>query len=176
MTRFWLLLVVNLLLQGTSITVLTTQVQAQNNTTPKKTTPTQKRSRVKFKPPKGQPKPKMAIGGGRRNNGMCEQSGIASHGIQNRTMDKTLVPLLPSSKLGLTASSHPSFMVYVPATSARVLEFTFYNQQEQGIYQTRVNINNTPGIVNFSLPTTAPGLEIGKDYRFVVSIICQKSG
>lgn len=171
--RFWVILV-TILLQGTAIAASTTRVQAQTNT-PKKTTPTQKRSRVKFKPPKGQRQPKMAVGGGRRNNGMCE-SGVASHGIQNKTLEKTLVPLLPSSKLGLTASSHPNIMVYVPATSAESLEFTVYNEEEEGIYQTQVNVANTPGIVNFSLPTTQPGLKIGKDYRFVVSIICQQSG
>ena len=103
--RFWVILV-TILLQGTAIAASTTRVQAQTNT-PKKTTPTQKRSRVKFKPPKGQRQPKMAVGGGRRNNGMCV-SGVASHGIQNKTLEKTLVPLLPSSKLGLTASSHTS--------------------------------------------------------------------
>jgi len=175
-TSFWVLLVATLLLQGTSIAALTTQAQAQS-TTPKKTTPTRKRSNVKFKPPKGQPKPKMAIGGGRRNNGMCQQSGeVASLGLQSKTIDKALVPLLPSSKLGLTASSHPKFMVYVPQTSAKVLEFTFYNEEEEGIYQTQVNLENTPGIVSFSLPKTEPGLKIGRDYRFVVSIICQQSG
>ena len=168
--RFWVILV-TILLQGASIAALTTRVQAQTNT-PKKTTPTRK---VTFKPPKGQRQPKMAVGGGRRNNGMCE-SGVASLGIQNKTIDKTLVPLLPSSKLGLTASSHPNMMVYVPSTSAKSLEFTIYNEQEEGIYQRQVSLGNTPGIVNLSLPTSEPGLEIGKDYRFVVSIICQQSG
>lgn len=172
--HFWILLV-TIVLQGTSIIALTTRVQAQSNT-PKKTTPTRKRSRVKFVPPQGQQAPKNAVGGGRRNNGMCEQSGIASLGIQNKTIDKTLVPLLPSSKLGLTASSHPNMMVYVPSTSAKSLEFTIYNEQEEGIYQRQVNLGNTPGIINLSLPTSEPGLEIGKDYRFVVSIICQQSG
>lgn len=171
---FWMLLV-TIVLQGTSIVTLMRGVQAQSNA-PKRTTPTRKRSRVKFQPPKGQRQPKKTVGAGRRNNGMCQQSGVASNGIQYKTIDKTLVPLLPPSKLGLTASSHPSMMVYVPSTSARFLEFTVYNEQEQGIYQTQVNLRNTPGIVNFSLPKSQPGLKIGKDYRFVVSIICQQSG
>lgn len=176
MTCLWLLCATNILIQGASITLWTTEAQAQS-TFSKKIILAGKRSSVKFKTPQDQPTPQKTVGGGRRNNGMCEQSGeTASLGIKNRTIEKSLIPLLPSSKLGLTASSHPRFMVYVPQTSAKSLEFTFYNEEEEGIYQTEVNLENTPGIISIALPTTEPGLEIDKDYRFVISIICQQSG
>ncbi|AFY58505.1 protein of unknown function (DUF928) [Rivularia sp. PCC 7116] len=165
-----------LLLQCALIPASTTQVQAQD-ATPKKTTSAGKRSNVAFKSRKGERAPKNAVGGGRRNNGMCEQSGVAdSIGVQVKSIDKNLVPLLPSSKLGLTASSHPSFMVYVPATSAKALEFTLENEEGEGIYQTEVNIDKAPGIISFTLPKTEAALEKDKDYRFVVSMICQQAG
>ena len=108
---------------------------------------------------------------------MCETSEETnSIGVRTKTIDKTLVPLLPSSKLGLTASSHPTFMVYVPQTSAKALEFTLENEEGEGIYQTEVNIDKAPGIMSFSLPKTESALEIDQDYRFVVSIICQQTG
>lgn len=171
MNRFLALFTTTVLLQGISIASWTGTAKAQN------TTPSLKPSSIKFQPPDGQRVPDMTVGGGRRNGGMCDSSGeVASLGIENKTIDKTLVPLLPSSKLGFTASSHPSFMVYVPQTSAKALEFTFYNDEEEGIYQAEVNVDKTPGIVTINLPKSEPGLEINKDYRFVVSIICQQSG
>lgn len=162
-----------LFLQGALIPASTTQAQAQNANAEKTTSA--KRSNVAFKSRKGERAPKNAVGGGRRNNGMCESGVVDSIGIKSQTIDKTLVPLLPSSKLGLTASSHPSFMVYVPLTSAKALEFTLEDEEGEGIYQTEVNINKAPGIVSFTLPREV-ALEKDKDYRFVVSMICQQAG
>ena len=175
-TPLFALVTATLLLQCTLIPILITQVQAQNANF-QKMTPSRKNSKVTFKPRKGQRAPKVTVGGGRRDNGMCKQSGeMSSLGIKSQTIDKTLVPLLPSSKLGLTASTHPSFMVYVPQISAKALELTLENQEGEGIYQTQVNIDNTPAIISFTLPKTEPELEIDRDYRFVVSIICQQTG
>lgn len=164
-----------LLLQCALIPASTTQVQAQNASS-KETASGGKRSNVAFKSRKGERAPKTAVGGGRRNNGMCESGVADSIGVKSQTVDKTLVPLLPSSKLGFTASSHPSFMVYVPATSAKALEFTLENEEGEGIYQTEVNIDKAPGIVSFTLPQTEAALEKDKDYRFIVSMICQQAG
>ncbi|MBV6626319.1 MAG: DUF928 domain-containing protein [Rivularia sp. (in: Bacteria)] len=158
-----------LLLQCALIPASTTQVQAQDATA-------KKRSNVAFKSRKGERAPKNAVGGGRRNNGMCESAVADSIEVKSQTIDKTLVPLLPSSKLGLTASSHPSFMVYVPATSAKALEFTLEDEEGEGIYQAEVNIEKAPGIISFTLPKTEAALEKEKDYRFVVSMICQQAG
>ena len=175
MTRSFALFATTLLLQCALIPVLSGQVQAES-ANPNKAT-SARRSRVTFKPRKGQAQPEIAIGGGRRNNGMCEQSSATSSiGVKSQTIDKTLVPLLPSSKLGLTASSHPSFMVYVPPTSAKALEFTLENSEGEGIYQTEINVEKTPSVISFNLPKTEAPLEIDSDYRFVVSIICQQTG
>jgi hypothetical protein len=42
----------------------------------------------------------------------------------------------------------------------------------KGIYQTRVNLSGTPGIVTIQLPANAPELERGKDYKWLVSMVC----
>ncbi len=163
-----------LLAQCAVITGGTTQVQAQN---PNSQQNILEGSSVNFQPPQGEPAPKTVIGGGRRGNDLCEHSGAKSSLIaKKKTIDKTLVPLLPSSKLGFTASSHPTFMVHVPPTSSKAVEFTVYNQEGEGIYQTQVNIAKAPGIISFALPKTEPALAINQDYKFVASIICQQSG
>ncbi|KST66312.1 DUF928 domain-containing protein [Mastigocoleus testarum] len=173
-TRLLVLFATTMSLQCGSIPNSIGQAQAQGATSEKTTN---KQSKVTFKPRKGERKPKVTVGGGRRDNGMCEASEeISSLGVKSQTIDKTLVPLLPSSKLGLTASSHPSFMVYIPPTSAKAVEFTLENEEGEGIYQTEVNVANTPEIISFTLAKTEPGLEIDQDYRFVISIVCQQTG
>jgi hypothetical protein len=139
--------------------------------------------RVTFEPRRDQPAPTVTIGGGRRNNGNCSQIEQASaQPAQSLPLDQLLTPLLPSpfSNLQLTVSAHPTFLVYVPQTSATVVEFTLLttkdNNKEEGIYQTTVKLTGTPGIVRISLPTSAPELEIGKDYKWLVTMACQADG
>ncbi len=151
-------------------------VQAAN---PQQTTasPAKKR-RVTFDPPPDQAAPKVTIGGGRRDNDKCPQDRkTASQTLDRKTTDQFLTLLVPtSSKLGLTVSPHPTFLVYVPQTSASLVVFTLENQQGEGIYKTKQNLKGTPGIVSFKLPTTAPPLAINQDYKWVVSMVCQPAG
>lgn len=137
-----------------------------------------KKRRVTFDPPPDQPAPKVTIGGGRRDNDKCPQDREpANQPSGTKTAEQLLTLLVPtSSKLGLTVSPHPTFLVYVPQTSASSVVFTLENQQGEGIYKTKQDLKGTPGIVSFKLPTTAPPLAIGQDYKWVVSMVCQPAG
>ena len=137
-----------------------------------------KKRKVTFDPPPDQPAPKVTIGGGRRDNDIClEDKKPTNQPSGTKTADRLLILLLPtSSKLGLTVSPHPTFLVYVPQTSASSVVFTLENQQGEGIYKTKQDLKGTPGIVSFKLPTTASPLAIGQDYKWVVSMVCQPAG
>jgi hypothetical protein len=146
-------------------------------TTPHQTKSATRKLKVTFEPPPNQSAPKVTIGGGRRDNDRCQQDRKPQNQpLVKGTTEKPLTLLLPSTKLGLTVSPHPTFMVYVPQTSASVVVFTLENQQGEGIYKTKLDLKETPGIVSFSLPETEPPLEIGKDYKWVVSMVCQPAG
>lgn len=163
-----------LVIQFAATLGLLTDVQA---TTPQQTTSTPRKSKMTFEPPPNQSAPKVTIGGGRRDNDRCQQDRKPlNQPLVKGTTDQPLTPLLPSTKLGLTVSPHPTFMVYVPQTSASSVVFTLENQQGEGIYKTKLDLEGTPGIVSFSLPASEPPLEIGKDYKWVVSMMCQPSG
>lgn len=112
-------------------------------------------------PPKN---PDGTAGGGSRDGGKCPQD-IA-------TSDQPLTALVPAKKLGLTMAEHPTFFVYVPQTAARVAEFGLFDKNNNGIYQKTFTLVGTPGIISFSLPTNAPPLEIGRDYKWSFAIIC----
>lgn len=111
-------------------------------------------------PPKN---PDQTTGGGTRDGGRCPQDAMTS---------QPLTALSPVTKSGLTVAEHPTFLAYVPQTAAQTAEFSLFDQNNQGIYQTTFALTNTPGIVSFSLPPKAPPLEIGKDYTWSLAMIC----
>jgi hypothetical protein len=92
------------------------------------------------------------------------------------TKARTLLPLLPMTRLGLTIEAYPTFLIYVPPTSAQILEFKLEDQNGKEVYQTQLNLSTTPGVIRVSLPTTRSALQVGKDYKWVVSIACQPDG
>ncbi|MBD1834244.1 DUF928 domain-containing protein [Cyanobacteria bacterium FACHB-472] len=112
-------------------------------------------------PPKN---PDETTGGGTRDGGRCPQDALTS--------EPPLTALSPVTQPGLTVAERPTFLAYVPQTTAQTAEFSLFDQNNQGIYQTTFALTNTPGIISFSLPPNAPPLEIGKDYTWSFAIIC----
>lgn len=85
------------------------------------------------------------------------------------------VPLLPTTEPVLTAAEYPTFFVDLPKSSAKEAELRLFSaNQEQIIYETTVTLSNQPGIVSFSLPAdgTLPPLEVGKNYYWQLTVIC----
>lgn len=111
-------------------------------------------------PPKN---PDQTTGGGTRDEGRCPQDAKTS---------QPLTALSPVTEAGLTLAERPTFLAYVPTTTAQTAEFSLFDQNNKGIYQTTFALTTTPGIVSFSLPPNAPPLEIGKDYTWSFAMIC----
>ena len=123
-------------------------------------------------PPKGINAPGNRIGGGKRGCGNMDKQLIGS----NEKLT-ALVPVYgpPDSELvlGLTTAKHPTFWFYVPYSSIFSAEFVLQNEAGENIYPVYpVSLSGTPGIVSFSLPSTAPPLEIGKRYHWYFNINC----
>lgn len=112
-------------------------------------------------PPKN---PDETRGGGTRDGGRCPKDAMTSA--------QPLTALSPVPGPGLTVAERPTFLAYVPQTTAQTAEFSLFDQNNKGIYQTTFALTNTPGIVSFSLPSNAPPLEIGKDYTWSFAMIC----
>lgn len=162
-----------LLLEIVTIPRFLITAQAQSKT-PTQTSPTSNVKQVTFEPRRDQPAPKTTVGGGRRNDGRCPQDRQGSEQPSaTKSLDQLLTPLLrsPITDPQLTVSPRPTFLVYVPQTSATGMELTLERDGE-GIYQTTVNLTGTPGIVSIQLPANAPELEMGKDYKWLVSMVC----
>ena len=176
LSRYLAALSAPLLLELVMIPGFLTTAQAQTKT-PTQTPSASRLKQVTFEPRKDQPAPTVTVGGGRRNRGTCstqETKASEQSTTEVKSLDQLLTPLLrsPVTDPQLTVSAHPTFLVYVPQTSAKGLELTL-EQDGKGIYQTTMNLTGTPGIVSISLPATAPELEIGKDYKWLVSVVCE---
>ncbi|WP_171843611.1 DUF928 domain-containing protein [Nostoc sp. NIES-3756] len=117
---------------------------------------------IRFKPPKTGA-PTNRTGGASRRGDTCN------------TNNKSLKALLPENNFGLTIEEYPTFFVYIPASSAHLIEFELYEQDaNEPLYKTIFKVPDAPGIVSFSLPNnqTLLPLEVGKNYRWFLSLKC----
>lgn len=72
----------------------------------------------------------------------------------------------------VTSAQSPTFSFQVPSTSAKAAVFVLQADRKQ-VYRSTVKLNQAPGIVNVHLPATAmAGLEVGKNYRWMFSLVC----
>jgi hypothetical protein len=114
-------------------------------------------------PPPPPTNPGSSAAGGRRAPTACPQDQVT---------DPVLTALSPTDKPGLTLAERPTFLVYVPKSSAERAEFSLRSREGQGIYRTTVSLTNLPNIISFSLPSETPPLEVGKQYTWSVAMIC----
>lgn len=117
-------------------------------------------------PPPPPTNPGSSSAGGRRNPSNCPQDVGAA------TPSPLLTALSPTTKPGLTVAERPTFLVYVPKTSAKNAEFSLRSRLGQGVYRTMIALTNTPALINITLPAQAKPLEIDKPYTWSFAIIC----
>jgi hypothetical protein len=78
---------------------------------------------------------------------------------------------VPATTARLTVAEHPTFLVYVPQTSAKEIFFGLVDENNNFHYQAKIPISSQEGILSFKLPDNAPPLEIDKNYRWTFIII-----
>ena len=115
-----------------------------------------------FNPPSGLGTPQRTAGGSRPVRSSCTTSSPQA----------ALVALSPTQFKGLTASDHPTVWVSVPSTTAKTLEFSLFDAQQNGIYQANVPIDSTSGMVKIKLPQTIAALTSGQSYSWTAALVC----
>jgi len=95
--------------------------------------------------------------------------------------------LMPENDPGLTTQGHPTFWFYLPigkqslsskarspVPSTTFLEFLILDEANQPALTEpiRIPLPNQPGIVHLTIPSTEQALEVGKDYNWFFSIVC----
>lgn len=118
---------------------------------------------IKFQPPPPPPP----------NRG--EPTGRAQGGAGRGCEPTALVPNNDNLVWGVTVAARPQFWFTLPRnlTTKDAIEFRLKDNQDQEIYQTRLeNIDIPKGIVSFTLPSQIPPLENSKTYKWSFAIFC----
>ncbi|HEY9908084.1 MAG TPA: DUF928 domain-containing protein [Thermosynechococcaceae cyanobacterium] len=116
-----------------------------------------------FTPP-GRGTPVGTAGGGSRP--------ATSDCVQAITRSSSLLALAPTQFIGLTVNDRPTLWVYVPATTAKTLEFSLLDQEQNGIYQANIPTDGTAQLVKIDLPEAVPALAVGQSYYWTAALIC----
>lgn len=98
--------------------------------------------------------------------------GAGSRGC-NQTQPTTLKLLAPNNHVALTVSAHPTFFWYVSGTSSPIIFALVEPGVAKPIWQQQLKPNKA-GIVQVKLPSNHSGLEVGKEYRWTVSLVCNQ--
>lgn len=117
-------------------------------------------------PPPPRKNPGSSSAGGRRDPTACAQdAATATPGLK-------LTALSPITKPGLTLAERPTFLVYIPKTSAKTAEFSLLDRNGDSAYQTTFALTHTADIVTMTLPSQVSPLAVGKPYTWSIALIC----
>jgi Domain of Unknown Function (DUF928) len=119
-----------------------------------------------FQPVKGRGAPLRAAGGasrvGRYDLNMPTPNPAAG--------PAALIALLPQTYSGTTVSSHPTLMVYLPASTAKTAIFSLKDEVGKMVYQQNLTVSNAGGLMAITLPASTPALEMHKQYQWYVAL------
>jgi hypothetical protein len=111
--------------------------------------------------PAPRPKPQRTEGGGSR--GCLSTDEIA------------LQLLVPKDHSAFTASEHPTLSWYISEIPSIPLELSVVEDGvPQPIFVKRLKVEKA-GLMQFKLPENISGLEVGRQYRWTVSLICNSA-
>ncbi len=159
------LMTVGLLVLGTTPTF------AQSLTTPSARSD-RKLSRVLFKPPSDDKKPDQTAEAGSRNPIPCLQGTTSTTLMNSSSSQNSLIPLIPTTNLGLTIAEKPKLWIYLPETSARQVVFSIREEGTIHHSKTLIPITGTSGIISLQPNQDSLPLKIGKNYKLSVVLVC----
>lgn len=133
---------------------------------------------VLFQPPPGEKPPEDTEGGGSRDDSNSCDRDVAEPRPKSAGDRNTLTAIAPIDSNGLTTVSHPTFWLDLPETSARqaillIKEGSNSNWHQLATHsQQSIDVEGKAGIVGIKLAEDAPPLEIGKNYQWIITLVC----
>lgn len=120
-----------------------------------------KEQQVEYKPPKGR----------NQHQTQTRKAGGARRADCNLPPNNTVTLLVPQDHVPTTISERPTFFWYLPQELP--LRFTLLEPGKKPIFVTE--LQPEPGIVALKLPTSSQPLEMGKTYRWTVTVVCSQN-
>lgn len=130
---------------------------------------------VQFQPPPEEGQPKETEGAASRQLGECAANELVSKSefaTEKLNTPVSSIALVPHDNYGLTTKERPDFWFYLPRTSAEQAILSIKEAGKTPHWQQSINLNQEQGIVGIALAKDAPGLEIGKNYQWAITLVC----
>ena len=132
---------------------------------------------ILFQPPPGEEPPEDTEGGGSRDgNNSCDRDINRS---QKDAGDRnSLTAIAPTGYNGLTTVPRPTFWIDLPETSAQQAVLLIKEGSSSSWHQLAthsqqsLDLPGKAGIVGIKLAQDAPDLKIGKNYQWIVALVC----
>ncbi|KAM3095469.1 DUF928 domain-containing protein [Phormidesmis sp. 146-12] len=122
---------------------------------------------AQIEPPPGQGSPNGTAGGGSRTS--------STFCVRSPNPTSRLMALSPKGQMALTSSDRPDFWIYLPKTTAQMVELSVFDAEMNGIYQTLVPISTKAGLVSLRLPSEAPQLKPDQPYYWTAALVCNQN-
>ena len=106
-------------------------------------------------------------------NAISETSRTNDYGLVNEVLAGSSVSMLaitPPNFYGLTVSERPTFMTYLPTSTAHQAIFRLKNEAQVIVYEQVIPLNGEAGILTVKLPSDAPALTTNQYYRWFVTL------
>ena len=133
---------------------------------------------ILFQPPPGEEPPEDTEGGGSRDDSNSCGLDYINRRQKNTGDRSTFTAIAPIGYDGLTTASHPTFWIELPENSAQqavllIKESSNSNWHQSATHwQQSIDLKGKAGIIGIKLAKDAPALEIGKNYQWVVALVC----
>ena len=121
-------------------------------------------STVVFVPPTGGA-PRETKGGSARGDVLCTS-------LIDRSAQKLVLLTPVNSSRNLTTLERPTFLVYVPPTTAEKALLTLKNDKGQTHYRTFLSVPQKGGILRITLPANASPLTVNQTYEWGFALLC----
>lgn len=129
-------------------------------------------TQVYFKPPPNDRKPDKTSGAGSRQDEQCPQDLTPTTAADTLSNKRSLMALVPITNYGLTLAELPTFLVYLPKTSAKQVVLSIREEGTQHHSQTLLPITETPGVISVKPSDNSPPLKVGKNYQWALVLVC----
>lgn len=129
-------------------------------------------TQVYFKPPPDDRKPDKTSGAGSRQDEQCPQDLTPVTAADTLSNKPSLMALVPTTNYGLTLAERPTFLVYLPKTSAKQVVLSITEEGTQHHSQTLLPITETPSVISVKPSDNSPPLKVGKNYQWALVLVC----
>jgi Domain of Unknown Function (DUF928) len=119
-----------------------------------------------FQPKRSGTPRKGTAGGGSRP---AQEACLSNQSIKSGK----LIALTPSNSTGFTEKDRPNFFVYLPQTSAKMAEFSLFDEHMNGVYQNNIPVNNQR-LQSINLTSNTSVLIKNKPYYWTYALICNE--